>query len=145
MYSLSIGCGQDVLDVLVELKAKVDINLNLLGKLLRLHLEFEIICTNDHFADGHNSPAVPCQNIIADVKAAVDVIVAIKVDTVITAHVSAIVEILVYIIHGVALCLAKYGLLVVLKFCIQIDLCLSALVGAVLQLIPSVLVGLKAG
>jgi len=118
------GCSGDILDVLLDLKVKLDVSIGLL--------------------DGHTSPSKPCDDIIAAINAAIAIIVKIKVDVVLAADLTAIVDVLLSIILSIVGGIGKYGLLLTLTLVLKLDLALSLLVNACTGLLPGLLALLSA-
>jgi len=113
------GCNeQAILDILIKLKASIDINVNLL--------------------DGIVDPGPIIVKIVADIKVAVDALVKVYVNvSVVGSLITEIVAIIVAIILELAKGCGKYGLLVLISISLKIDASLAGLINVLCGLIPT--------
>jgi len=115
------NCGHDLVDVLVDLKVKIDASVLLL--------------------DGVHNPTNPCNDIIAAIKVAIDLVAKIDLKVAfVNVDISLCVSILVQIILAILAGCSKYGLLVILSLTAKIDVVLGALLTACIKLCPTILV-----
>lgn len=115
----SKGCNEDaILAVLLALQVKVEAQVKLL--------------------DGIN--IAPCTTIIADINAAVQLLLQIDVNlSVYGSKCKSILSIIVNILVSIAGALSKYNPLVIIAICLKLDLCLCAFVHVCITLIPGLL------
>jgi hypothetical protein len=115
------NCGHDLVDVLVALKAEIDVQAILL--------------------DGVKDPKGPCDAIVAALKVAIDLIAKIDLKVAfVDVDINLCVSLCVEIILAILACVSKYSLTIILSLCVQIDIYLALCLKACIKLCPAILV-----
>jgi len=121
----SCGCGQDIVDVLLNLQVEINASVLLL--------------------DGKKDSEKPCDDIIAAIQAAVDLIAKVELNVaVVAADLTAIVNIIVAIVLSIVTACGKYTIVICAQLILKLDVCLAALVEIVVKLCPGILAELGA-
>ncbi|KAF9517070.1 hypothetical protein BS47DRAFT_1340096 [Hydnum rufescens UP504] len=119
------GCQRDLLDVLITLKADIDVILPNL--------------------DGKMDPKKSCDDIIVAVNVAIGLIAEIEIDAVIiVAELADIVSVIISILLGIVGACGRYSVDVCAQLILELDVCLAALIKVVIELIPVISVELTA-